>query len=394
MTIENAEDIKEKVIFPVEDEKSSRYRTYSILSYFIVLVIIGLPVWWYTTRVYRADLPLTEMSNLELESKLSKQLGIPLSLEYDILISVVNPNPENLDLVLDAKQVGDAMEPFFTNISSVATFTVKSQWLYLIDIGVSPKKMDNGFLISEEQLPHIITPLEKNLWSHISPRPCLNLVLYVPPCSSSPLNIYKKVGKEFIKSASNAMLSPNWGGIYIVNPTIEDCKNGRFQPELDNIVSTFITQLKMMFNLKDSRNHDDIKKLYKRKASNMIESSKRTLKSLAQLLSEINSIVISDEVAQKIKISLESVENAELYLKAEEIDLALKFAKVAFNNSEKAFGDPSLLALLYFPDDQKYAVYIPLFLPIMIPVLMSILSIRKKLWKLLRTCTATRLISP
>ncbi|XP_044750731.1 GPI transamidase component PIG-S [Coccinella septempunctata] len=380
MTVENAGEKGKKEIFPIEDEKSSRYRTYSILSYFIVLVIIGLPVWWYTTRVYRADLPLTKMSNLELESKLGKQLGIPLSLEYDILITVVNPEPQNLELALDTRQVGEALEPFLKNISSVAQFTVKSQWLYLIDLGVAPKKVENGYLISEKQLPHIITPLEKNLWSHISPRPCLNLVLYIPPCSSSPLHIYKKIGKENIKSSSNAMLSPSWGGIYIVNPSIEECRNGKFQPKLDNIVSTFMTQLKMMFDIKDSRNYEDLRRLYKRKASNMIESSKRTLKSLAQLLSEINSIVISDEVAEKIEISLESVENAELYLKAEEIDQALKFAKIAFNHSEKAFGDPSLLALLYFPDDQKYAVYIPLFLPIMIPVLMSLLSVKKKLW--------------
>lgn len=157
------------------------------------------------------------------------------------------------------------------------------------------------------------------------------------------------------------MLSPNWGGIYIVNPSVQDCINRKFQPKLDNIVSTFTTQLKMMFNLKNSRNPEDLKKLYKRKASNMIESSKRTLKSLAQLLSEINSIVISDEVAEKIKISLENVENAELYLKAEEIDLALKFAKVAFNYSEKSFGDPSLLALLYFPDDQKLVLIFSIF---------------------------------
>lgn len=32
---------------------------------------------------------------------------------------------------------------------------------------------------------------------------------------------------------------------------------------------------------------------------------------------------------------------------------AYKNAKLSFANAEKAFFDPSLLALLYFPDDQK-----------------------------------------
>lgn len=57
--------------------------------------------------------------------------------------------------------------------------------------------------------------------------------------------------------------------------------------------------------------------------------------------------------------------------------MAVEFARKAFTASEKAFFDPSLLALLYFPDDQKYAIYIPLFLPIMIPIILSARSIFK-----------------
>jgi len=65
---------------------------------------------------------------------------------------------------------------------------------------------------------------------------------------------------------------------------------------------------------------------------------------------------------------------------------ALVYAKLAFKNSEDAFAHPSLLALLYFPDDQKYAIYIPLFLPVMIPVVMSLTQIRKKRAKAVPKC--------
>lgn len=85
----------------------------------------------------------------------------------------------------------------------------------------------------------------------------------------------------------------------------------------------------------------------------MIESTKRTLKSLAQLLSEISSIVISDDVASKVQVAVESREEAEKAMKNGDIDAGLEYAKIAFENSEAAFSDPSLLALLYFPDDQK-----------------------------------------
>ena len=45
--------------------------------------------------------------------------------------------------------------------------------------------------------------------------------------------------------------------------------------------------------------------------------------------------------------------------------------------SEAAFFDPSLLALLYYPDDQKYAIYVPYFLPVGLPILISLKSIVK-----------------
>ena len=60
---------------------------------------------------------------------------------------------------------------------------------------------------------------------------------------------------------------------------------------------------------------------------------------------------------------------------------ASDYAKQAFESSEKAFFDASLLAQLYFPDEQKYAIYIPLFLPIMVPVLTSFSMIKKLLIK-------------
>jgi GPI-anchor transamidase subunit S len=56
---------------------------------------------------------------------------------------------------------------------------------------------------------------------------------------------------------------------------------------------------------------------------------------------------------------------------------AFSLSQTALTNSEAAFFHPSLLALLYFPDDQKYAIYIPYFLPVGIPVLLSMRTVIK-----------------
>lgn len=304
-------------------------------------------MWWYTTRVYRANLPLDKMYGGLFPNKSDKHLGIPLNLEYDVLITIVNPDPVNNKIDLLGEEIEANLQPFLKSVTPIADFVVKSQWLYLVDLGAIPRKIVDHYGLLEKQLPHVITPLEKKLWSHLSPRPCLNLILYVSHCNV-PLFIYNERDE---KNPTNAFLSPRWGGFLIINPDSESCNNKTlFKPDLHVISSTFIAQLKKLLGINES---EDLIELKRRKTKEMIESTRRTLKSLAQLLSEINSIVISDDVALKIQAAVESADLAEQYLNGNNVGYALKLAKTAFQNSELAFSDPSLLALLYFPDDQK-----------------------------------------
>lgn len=285
---------------------------------------------------------------LEVEDNLHKQFGIPLSLEYDVLISIVNPEPESIKVELNAHELDLALQPFLNTVNPVATFTVKSQWLYLVELGVIPKKVSDHYALYEKQLPHIITPLEKKLWSHLSPRPCINLIVYIARCNSK-LYIYDSSDQIV---PSNAFLSPGWGGISILNPDDASCQQQIFKPNLQNLVSIFTTQLRKLLGVEGpAQKH--LNKFKQQRTQDMIDSSKRTLKSLAQLLSEISSIVISDDVASKIHIAVKSTEKAEKLIENGDIDASLENAKIAFENSEAAFSDPSLLALLYFPDDQK-----------------------------------------
>lgn len=335
--------------FSEEDDPDEKYRLISIFAYFIVLVIIGLPVWWFTTRVYRAPLPLGEMYDVEVPSKTVRENSIPLSLEYDILITMINPDPKQLKVNLDGQLLDLNLQPFLTSIGAIANFTVKSQWLYLVDLGVTLKNYGNHFGLLEEQLPHIITPLEKKIWSHMSPRPTINLIVYTSTCEM-PLHIYDS--KRIIVK-DNSFLSPRWGGIQILNVDKDSCEKGTFTPDIKPIVSIFLNQLERLLGLKGISD-PDILYMKQVKVKEMVDSCRRTLKSLAQLLSEINSIVISDEVASKINKAMEFANKAHMYMEENRIDEALYCAKIAFENSEAAFSDPSLLALLYFPDDQKY----------------------------------------
>lgn len=46
---------------PPEKPSEQRRRTYIILSFWALVLLLGLPIWWKTTSIYRAELPLTDM---------------------------------------------------------------------------------------------------------------------------------------------------------------------------------------------------------------------------------------------------------------------------------------------------------------------------------------------
>lgn len=46
---------------PPEKPSDVRRRSYIILSFWLIVLLLGLPIWWKTTTIYRADLPLQEM---------------------------------------------------------------------------------------------------------------------------------------------------------------------------------------------------------------------------------------------------------------------------------------------------------------------------------------------
>ncbi|KAI8513114.1 hypothetical protein Bbelb_097530 [Branchiostoma belcheri] len=103
-----------------------------------------------------------------------------------------------------------------------------------------------------------------------------------------------------------------------------------------------------------------------------VATATATLASLSQLLGEIGNIVINDDIARQVYLAVDAIREAQRLLGAGELTAAFQASKAAILSSEKAFFDPSLLELLYFPEDQKFAIYIPLFLPMSVPVLMSV----------------------
>lgn len=48
---------------PPEKPADARRRSLIVLSFWVLIALLGLPMWWTTTSIYRAELPLSEMTD-------------------------------------------------------------------------------------------------------------------------------------------------------------------------------------------------------------------------------------------------------------------------------------------------------------------------------------------
>ncbi|XP_027582572.1 GPI transamidase component PIG-S [Pipra filicauda] len=317
------------------------------------------------------------------------------SLGYEITFSLLNPDPKSHAVDWDIEgAVNRYVKPVLDKLSLVANFSVDSQILYYAVLGVTPRydKESSSFLLSAHSLPHVINPVEARLGSSAaSLYPVLNFLLYVPERSHSPLYIHDKDGAPV---STNAFHSPRWGGIMVYNVEAPASPQASLPLHVDvdmaRVMEVFLAQLRLLFGLSreelppefllESPGNEGLADweldhlLWAHTVENIATVS-TTLTSLAQLLDKIGNIVIKDDVASEVYRAVASVQTAVAKLAVGHLHSAFQASKEAVTSSERAFFDPSLLHLLYFPDDQKFAIYIPLFLPMAVPILLSLAKI-------------------
>ncbi|RVE47889.1 hypothetical protein evm_007403 [Chilo suppressalis] len=352
------------------------------------LVVESLLRWVYQTSV---------LSGVRSETvDAARSTRLPPAAGYHVVLSVVHPTPDKLEVEFDAKEaVEDYIGTFVDELSYLHNFTLKSQWLYLLDFNFQAKEVkdineDRGrhFSVRRDRLHLLLTSLEERAATHVAALPTINLALYIVPCHLSPLQIYYDDDKP-VQATMQAFMSPKWGGVVFASPSAPDCghQHPAFHPHTRLVMGTFLAQLRPLLGIPEvdyipdaflvplrsvSARKWEVDSLVRLRTLEQITSAQRTLQSLAQLLGEISNIVITDEVGASINSAVESIQEASHLLAEGDIMNAYDTSKRAYLAAETAFMDPSLLALLYFPDDQKYAIYIPLFLPIMFPVVLSL----------------------
>ena len=287
---------------------------------------------------------------------------------FDVLFSLMIPEPEKFQPTWDIENAVKAyFEPVLNNIKGICDVSVKSQILYLANLSLKPKKMDGLNIVNENELGLSIN-IGSQLSSHVTSRPTLNFLTYIPTQRQSPLKILDKQ-KQIVES--NAFLVPRWGGVLVLN-------TNQTQIEMDILMKTFLTQFRQLIGLDhyDMKIAQKISKeiiaplekdfLLKLGIVENLAVAKLTMESLSHLLTQISNIVINEEVSEQVYSAVSDYKQALDFSASGQVQEAFAKSQTSFISAEKAFFDDTLLALLYFPSDQKYAIYIPLFLPVFI----------------------------
>jgi phosphatidylinositol glycan class S len=110
------------------------------------------------------------------------------------------------------------------------------------------------------------------------------------------------------------------------------------------------------------------------RAASLIMSTSSTLGALAQVYQKLPSIPVPDNVAQSTALSIVHLQQACNSLQEGRFHQALENARLAQVEAEKAFFERSMVGQVYFPDEHKVAVYLPLLGPVGVPLIMAALK--------------------
>ncbi|KAI9011144.1 phosphatidylinositol-glycan biosynthesis class S protein [Gaertneriomyces semiglobifer] len=320
--------------------------------------------------------------------------------EYKITVSLLNGNSQKAPATWDVQEAVDSyIQPFLQALSPLSDFAVDSQIQYLATLALTPEKMlvkgkvMNIFRASD--LRNFVNSAEWNLASVVEKSPPLNFLVFIPSAENTPLHLVKS-NNEILDT--NAFLMPRWGGVVIVNPDEQTGEVDLSADKLEPVMSIFLSQLRDLMGVKaveipnTLRNARvtyetglsgitswELDRLVRTRTLQNIEDTVQTLNSILNMIEQLEAMPVSDHIQEMVSASLSSLDRAKKALQSNADGVAryieaAGFARKAVTLASDAFFDPTMVAMLYFPDEHKFAVYMPLFVPIAVPILVALVK--------------------
>ena len=264
-------------------------------------------------------------------------------LTFSLFTAGATPSSWNIEAALE-----EYMKPLLDSFSSISNFTIDTQVQLYAAPGVSGKVM------KKEDLSGFINAAEWPLSPSIGGAPTINFILYA--------------GDMEVEGGGKSWLIPQWGGV-VIQSDITDLRPAML---------IFSNQLMSLLGAPESGSLPlRLMTLVRVRSADLLLKASGTMGSLARLTLELKSIPIPRSVADGVDTTLAHLRKACDGLGGKE---GLQNARIAEEAAEKAFFEKSMVGQVYFPDEHKVAVYMPLLGPVGVPLVMGVLK-EFKAWR-------------
>lgn len=266
---------------------------------------------------------------------------------YHLTFSLFTPSATPSSWDIEAA-LEDYIKPLLVSFSTISDFTIDTQVQLYASPGIHSSPLPRS------ELSNFINAAEWPLSPSISGAPTINFILYI--------------GDMEVEGGGKSWLIPQWGGVVI-------------QPDVHDLRPAMLTFSKQLFALLGAPDRGSlplrIMTLVRVRSAELLLKASGTLGSLARLTLALPSIPIPETVAEGVQTTLEHLEKACGRLGGKE---GLDHARVAEEAAEKAFFEKSMVGQVYFPDEHKYAVYLPLLGQMVMPLTISVVK-ELRAWK-------------
>ena len=304
---------------------------------------------------------------------------------YHITISLFTPNSFPASWEVESA-IEAYLIPLLDSLSPISKFSVETQ--VQLHARMSPSVQEpiydgeyGAWKLRREDLSGFINAAEWPLSPSIGAGPTLHFVVYVPDQGQSPLVVEG--------SHASSWLIPQWGGVAIlnlssVNKHTPDTSSPLTKEAIQPALLVFSQQLLSLLGVPRSPPslQLQIQSLIRVHSASLLLSASSTMGSLARLTVALPSIAIPKSVSTAVDTTIVHLQRTCDDLREGRFQAALEHAKVAEAQAEKGFFEKSMVGQVYFPDEHKVAVYLPLLGPIGVPLVMAGLKEMKRLWAL------------
>jgi phosphatidylinositol glycan class S len=253
------------------------------------------------------------------------------------------------------KAIEEYMKPMLDVLGPIHNFTIDTQ----VQLYATPGAQSQ--VLSKEDLASFINAAEWPLSPSIAGAPTVNFVIYIGD---------QQIGLDSETETAQSWMFPQWGSVYLLK--LPETTAHVYSETLKQPMLTFTGHLLSLLGTPQSGSLPlRLSTLSRIRSADLLLRASSTLGSLARLSLALPSISIPHSVADGVASTMDHLQKACASLGAPS---GLLHARIAEEEAERAFFEKSMVGQLYFPDEHKIAVYLPLLGPVGVPLVMGLIN--------------------